>query len=153
MRNRGTKANNDGHRCHLKATHLDTATILSVNIANRPGALGDIAKALASGGVNIDGFSVERGMVRFITGDVKGAQAVVEAAGFKAKPITVFVLQVPNKPGALAHMAQAFSDAGVDIINTFGVTHGSMGTIYVRVEHIEAARQVLSDLQGFTIKR
>ncbi len=127
---------------------LETTTILSVNIANKPGALGDIAKALATGGVNIEGFSVERGMVRFLTRDFVLAQAVVQKAGFLAKPLTVFVIQLENRPGSLAALAQALAEEGVEIINTFGVTHGELGTIFVRVDQIEIARGVLSRMQG-----
>ncbi len=127
---------------------METETILSVNIANKPGALGDIAKALAAGGVNIEGFSVERGMVRFLARDFNQAQAVVRDAGFVAKPLTVFVVRIENRPGALAEMAADLMAAGVEIINTFGVTHGNVGTIYVRVDQIEVARTVLGRLAG-----
>ncbi len=128
------------------ALPLETETILSVNITNKPGALGDIAKALATSGVNIEGFSVERGIVRFLTQDFKRAQAVVRDAGFVAKPIPVFVIQIRNRVGSLAELAQNLSSAGVDIINTFGVTHGDAATIYVRVDQIDIARKVLDYL-------
>lgn len=130
---------------------MPSQTILSIDIRDRPGALGDLASALAAGGVNIDGFSVEGGTVHFLAKDMHRAQATIRAAGYEARAIPVFAVRLENRPGALAGLAGDLHEAGVEIVHTFSVTHGTTGTIYISVDDAEAARPALDKFKGARI--
>jgi hypothetical protein len=54
------------------------------------------------------------------------------------------VIEVDNEPGALAQVAQAISDAGVNIAAATCVGPGSQAELHILVPHAEAARHALA---------
>ena len=60
------------------------------------------------------------------------------------------VIHVPNEPGALARVAAAVSDAGVNLAAATYVGTGDLADLHVLVKHAEAARRVLEPA-GITV--
>ena len=56
------------------------------------------------------------------------------------------VIDVDNKPGALAEVAQAISDAGVNIAAATCIGPGDRAELHILVQHAEPARHALGDL-------
>ena len=54
------------------------------------------------------------------------------------------VIDVDNKPGALAEVAQAISDAGVNIAAATCVGPGDSAELHILVKHAEAAKHALA---------
>ena len=54
------------------------------------------------------------------------------------------VIEVDNEPGALAQVAQAISDAGVNIAAATCVGPGAQAELHILVPHAEAARHALA---------
>ena len=54
------------------------------------------------------------------------------------------VIEVDNEPGALAQVAQAISDAGVNIAAATCVGLGAQAELHILVPHAEAARHALA---------
>jgi hypothetical protein len=54
------------------------------------------------------------------------------------------VIDIDNTPGALAQVAQAISDAGVNIAAATCVGPGSRAELHILVKHAEAARHALA---------
>ena len=54
------------------------------------------------------------------------------------------VIEVDNEPGALAQVAQAISDAGVNIAAATCVGQGAQAELHILVPHAEAARHALA---------
>jgi hypothetical protein len=54
------------------------------------------------------------------------------------------VIEVDNEPGALAQVAQAISDAGVNIAAATCVGPGAHAELHILVPHAEAARHALA---------
>ena len=54
------------------------------------------------------------------------------------------VIEVDNEPGALAQVAQAISDAGVNIAAATCVGPGALAELHILVPHAEAARHALA---------
>ena len=54
------------------------------------------------------------------------------------------VIEVDNEPGALAQVAQAISDAGVNIAAATCIGPGAMAELHILVPHAEAARHALA---------
>jgi len=101
---------------------MAAATEVYVEIANQPGALGEVSEALGKAGVNIDGFGVWNDRVRLLVGDVERALAVLRAAGFTCGEQQVLRLDVPDEPGTLAELARELGRAGINIDYAYTVT-------------------------------
>src|SRR6059036_3838827 len=54
------------------------------------------------------------------------------------------VIEIENTPGALAEVAAAISDAGVNIAAATGIGAGTRAELHILVPHAEAARHALA---------
>ena len=63
------------------------------------------------------------------------------------------VIDVENTPGALAQVAAAISDAGVNIAAATCVGPGDRAELHILVRHAEAARHALAISHGVTVSR
>ena len=66
---------------------------------------------------------------------------------------TDLVIDIENTPGALAQVAQAISDAGVNIAAATFVGPGARAEIHILVKHAEAAKHALAISHGVTVTR
>ena len=62
------------------------------------------------------------------------------------------VIEVPNEPGALAKVAAAISDAGVNMAAATCTTPGEKAQLHILVPHAEAAKHELA-ISGLTVTR
>ncbi len=60
-------------------------------------------------------------------------------------------IDVDNTPGALARVAQAISDAGVNIAAATCVGPGDMAELHILVKHAEAAKHALAISHDVTV--
>ena len=73
---------------------------------------------------------------------------------YEYPPMAVdLVIDVNNKPGALAEVAQAISDAGVNIAAATCIGPGDRAELHVLVKHAEAARHALGAISHLAISR
>lgn len=63
------------------------------------------------------------------------------------------VIEVENTPGALARVATAISDAGVNIAAATCIGNGDHAELHILVPHAEAARHSLSTSHGVAVTR
>src|SRR3954468_19658940 len=63
------------------------------------------------------------------------------------------VIDIDNTPGALARVAQAISDAGVNIAAATCIGPGDRAELHILVKHAEAARHALAISHGVAITR
>jgi hypothetical protein len=63
------------------------------------------------------------------------------------------VIDIDNTPGALARVAAAISDAGVNIASATCLGSGSRAELHILVKHAEAARHALALSHDVTITR
>ena len=63
------------------------------------------------------------------------------------------VIDVDNKPGALAEVAQAISDAGVNIAAATCVGPGDTAELHILVKHAEPVRHALGAISHLAISR
>jgi hypothetical protein len=62
------------------------------------------------------------------------------------------LIEVENEPGALARVAAAISDAGVNIVGATCTGGGATAELHILVPHAEAAKHALS-ISGLTVTR
>ncbi len=122
---------------------------LSVFLENKPGTLAQVSSALAARRVNILAFSisdaVDHGVLRMVVSNPVQAAHILGDGGMMVVESDVVALGLPNKPGALARLADRLSKARVNIEYAYGTTGGTKGKaqVILKVDNIQRARKVL----------
>ncbi len=92
---------------------------LTVYVADAPGTLARVARALAEHKINITGVvcvgAGERSPVRVLTSSPARAKKALATAGLHPIEEDVLVVRLSDKPGALAAVAEKLAAAGINI--------------------------------------
>lgn len=92
---------------------------------DRPGLLAKAAEAIASGGLNIDGFAEVEGVFHVLTSDPAAARRALESAGLRVVgEQQVVVTRIEDRPGAAAAVFRRLAEAGINVSYTY-VASGS----------------------------
>ena len=96
-------------------------TDLSVALQeNRPGMLARAAEAIASGGLNLEGFAEVDGTLHLLTADPRSARIALEAAGLAVcGEREVVVVRIEDRSGAAAEVFGRLASAGVNVRYTY----------------------------------
>jgi hypothetical protein len=90
-----------------------------VQLKNEPGAMANLAEALAARGVDLraigGGSMGDSGHVIMTTADDETAKSVLEEGGYVYIEGESILAEVDDKPGGMARLARALADAGVNI--------------------------------------
>ena len=90
-----------------------------VQLKNEPGAMANLAEALAARGVDLraigGGSMGDSGHVIMTTADDETARAILEDGGYVYIEGESILAEVDDKPGGMARLARALADAGVNI--------------------------------------
>ena len=131
---------------------IETATQLSVFLANRPGALARVCDALAKAEININALAtsdtVDHTVVRMVVSDPTKALMLLGEAGVLALETEVLMIETANQPGVLATIAERLAEADVNIEYVYlaGCLAVENGLIVLRPSDIEKAQNALRDL-------
>lgn len=119
-----------------------------IQLENRPGALASFARSLAARGIDIR--SIAGGGLGTLayaiiaTDDPQGTRDVLRACGHPFAEGHAVIVEVEDRPGALAHIAEQLAAAG---INIGGLTIVGRSTTTVEVaittSDVDATRRVL----------
>lgn len=112
---------------------------------NRPGLVADVAVVLGEHGVNIgtvDGETLrDLGVVRMTVSD---GDRALRGAGLHAFSEEVILVQLEDRPGALARVARRFKDANLDITSLRIVSRdGTTGVVAISCEDVEKGRELV----------
>jgi len=96
-----------------------SAQQLSIFLENQSGRLAEVMDVLAKAEINIRALSLadtsEFGVLRLLADKPAEARAALRAQGFQAQITEVSAVEVPDRPGALSRVLNAFHAAGVDV--------------------------------------
>ncbi|MDQ6910715.1 MAG: ACT domain-containing protein [Actinomycetota bacterium] len=105
--------------------------VLQVSLEDRPGALADVAGAIAAAGINVEAvlaYSVggqTEAHLAFVDGEA--ARSALEGAGHRvAGERNAFVFQMEDRVGALAELTQRLAGAGVNLSLTHLATNNRL---------------------------
>ena len=121
-----------------------------VEADNKPGALADIADAIAGRGINIAGIAATtaggRGSAAIITNDQDAARLVLDDMGATYREVGLVSTALEDRPGTLASAARRLASAGVniEIVMPTGMEAGKV-TIAFGVDNVERARQAIGE--------
>jgi hypothetical protein len=119
-----------------------------IQLANRPGELGHLARALAARGIDINYISGSGAgdlACALLTTDDDGAtRDVLHSMGVSFVTGSTLMVEVPDKPGALASLAEKLGKEGVNISGFCIIGHrAGMAEIAFSVDDEPKARQIL----------
>ena len=117
---------------------------LKIRVPDRPGMLGEIAAALAEKKVNLRAVNAwvegDEGVVRLVADRAAVARKVLAARGWAPEEHDVLEVELADKPGALAALAQKLGAAGVNVTHVFlGTAHARKATVFLGVSDLAAA--------------
>ena len=123
---------------------------LTVFLDNRPGMLARTCQALAKEGVNIQALSifdtVDHALVRMIVSDAKKALGILSKLQATVHERQVLLMDMPNRPGALAKIAEQLAEAGINIEYAYctAAQGHADGAMVLRTSDLEGTIDALS---------
>jgi len=125
---------------------------LSLFLENRPGQLRVPVKVLGDAGIDILTMSLadtqQFGILRLVVKDWERARRLLEAAGIVVNVTEVLAVDVPDRPGGLAEVLEAFEKAavGIEYMYAFAASRerGKDATLVFRLADPDRAATVLA---------
>jgi hypothetical protein len=130
---------------------MRTETEFSVFLINRPGVLAAVTGALAKARINIVALTLsdagEHGVLRLVCDHPADTRTVLGKAHDRWAESEVLVLELENRPGAFASVAQKLADEHVNIDYAYctGGARGGRTTAVFKVNNLIHASRALSD--------
>ena len=122
---------------------------LSLFLENKPGHLAEPCSLLAREGINIRTLSLadtaQFGILRLIVSDWEKAAALLKEAGYVVKMTEVLAVEVPDRPGGLAHLLAVIASSPVNIeyMYAFPFDRSDKAVLIFRFDNPEAAVETL----------
>lgn len=129
---------------------------ISVFLENKKGRLWKALKILSEANINIRALSIadtsEFGILRLIVPEPEKAKKILEGSNFVVKVNDVIAVEVPDEPGGLESVLEAFnkSDINVEYIYAFVEKKGEKAIVVVRTEDITEGINKLKEV-GITV--
>jgi hypothetical protein len=116
-----------------------------VDLEDRPHGLAVFAEVMAAAGLNIEGvcsvFADDRRVDHILVENVEPAIEALADAGFEVfGPRDVLVVELEDRPGALAEVARRIADAGVEIDLAYFATRTRL---VLGADDLDSAREAL----------
>jgi len=122
--------------------------LFSVRLKNEPGALADLAQALAENGIDIrtssGGAAGTLGWATLSTNNDDAARDVLRKGKYTFSEGEALNVSIEDQPGALARLTRRLADANVNILGlvTIGRRQGK-AELALSVDSVDKARRVL----------
>ena len=119
-----------------------------VQLPNRPGELAHLARALAARGINLVHAAAcgsgKLGFAYLETDRFEETCSVLRGSGYEFLAGHTIVVERPDKPGALADLAEELAAAGINIegVMTCGQCNGKVD-LAITVDDVDKAREAL----------
>ncbi len=123
---------------------------LSVSLENRPGRVAHVCRCLADRKINIIALSVletsEQGILRLVVDKPDEASKVLKGCPMTFTKKEVLLVELPNKVGVMATLAEKLSAKGINITFVYGSTGTGRGITYIvlAASNLAAAKRILA---------
>jgi len=126
-------------------------TQVTVFLENEQGRLAAMCRTLADANVNMSALTVadtaSYGVARLLVDKPGDALAALSQAGYRARLVDVSAVEIPNVPGSLAILLEAFDKAGLNLEYAYCFESGKEGVVVVfRAENIEGIADIVEGL-------
>ncbi len=130
---------------------MDIARQITAFLQNKPGRLSRICTALAREKVNIVALTImdskEHSVLRFVTDNIDKTREVLQALGVPYQEIDVLLVELMNKPGALARVCEQLAEEHINIDYAY-CSAGAKGGKTLGVFHVSNMTRAVSALSN-----
>ena len=113
---------------------MPRAKQLTVQLANKPGTLAQVAEALGRAGVNMRALAVFEGRAKIIADDPARGREALQQEGLYASIEDCLTVDMADQPGALGGICAKLAGAGVNIDYAYtGITQSAGKAVVVLV--------------------
>lgn len=126
----------------------------SIFLANKPGLLGNVCRALAAAKINIVALSMmdvsDNGVLRIVARDADAVKEALEPLNLSMRKSKVLAVIMPNRPGALADVCERLSANGIQVSYVYGTTGAAGGKAIgiFKLQNMTKAVKVLAEKRG-----
>jgi hypothetical protein len=124
---------------------------ISIFVQNKPGRLAKVTRILGEANVDIRALSVAEigdfGIIRLIVDKPEAAVEALEAKGVTVKLTEVLAVEMENRPGGLAKVAELLGDEGVNIeyAYAFMTRDPEKAVLLMRADNKSRAENILKE--------
>ena|SRR5688572_15537236 len=113
---------------------MPRAKQLTVQLANKPGALSQVAQALGRAKVNMRALAVFEGRAKIIADDPSRGRDALQKEGLFASIEDCLTVDMADQPGSLADICRRLAEAGINIDYAYtGITQSAGKAVVVMV--------------------
>lgn len=122
---------------------------ISVFLENKSGRLADVTRTLGRENINIRALSIadttDFGILRLIVNRPEEANRALKEEGFMVSETEVIAVDVPDRPGGLAHVLEILGEASINIeyLYAFIGKTSDEALVIFRVENCDGAMHAL----------
>jgi hypothetical protein len=127
---------------------------ITVFLENSTGRLAALCRTLALAEVSMQALTVadttDYGVARIIADNPDKAIAALNDAGYRARLVDVYAVEVPDRPGGLLPLLEAFDKAGVNVEYAYCFASGrELAVDILRVEDVQGVAGQIIQTAGF----
>lgn len=119
------------------------ATEFTVKLADQPGTLAKMGRALGKAGVNIDAIQgmpcEDKAVIQFVPNNADRTSQALDEIEMPYTTREVIIVNILDEPGTLGDVALVMADAGINIDAVYA-TH--KGLVVLGVDDVQGAKQV-----------
>jgi len=118
---------------------------LSLFLENKPSQLTEPCRLLAGAGIDIRTLTLadteKFGILRLIVSNWEKASHLLQEAGYVVNVTEVVAVEVPDRPGGLAHLLEVFenTDTNIEYMYAFTFGRGDTAVLIFRFDNPDAA--------------
>ncbi len=135
---------------------MELVAQFSVFLVNKPGVLAQVARQLAQAKTNVIAMTMmdssEHGVLRLVAADTDKARAALKELNLPTTETDVLVVEMANKPGALADVCGRLAEAHINISYAYCTT-GARGGKTNGVFKVADNRKAMKVLQAPSPRR
>lgn len=123
---------------------------ISIFLENKSGRLAEVTRLLGEGAINIRALTLadttDFGILRLIVDDKVRALEILKKAGFTVGKTEVVAVEVPDRPGGLAHILRQLGEEGINVeyMYAFVEKTGDNAVVIFRFDDTDQAIDILS---------
>lgn len=124
---------------------------VTVFLQNEKGRLAAMCKTLADASVNMSALTVADtaayGVARLLVDKPREALEALSQAGYRARLVDVSAVEIPNVPGSLAVLLEAFDEAGLNLEYAYCFASGKEEVVVIfRAENADGITEIVEQL-------
>ena len=124
---------------------IERITEIYVVLEDRPSQLGELCTYLAENEINIEAIGVFHETAKLFVKNLNKALKLLQKENYMTELRDVLLVEVDNKPGALAEVTSKLGDEGINIEYCYATLHpaGDKTTLILDVSKIDEAERLL----------